>query len=720
MKQFVFLSWFLFTVQAAISQLQPIGFWREHLPYHSSISVAAGNNKIFSATPYSVFSVDVIDGSIQRLSRMTGLSETGVSAISYTSSGNLVIAYSNSNVDIVKDDIVRNIDAIKQSTVSGDKSIYRIFPYNNKVYLCTGIGIIVIDETKYEVSDTYIIGSSGQKIRVMDLTVDGNFFYAATDEGLKRAAINSSNLSDYRNWQSLSAVPVQSVHASGNGSVFVERNDSLFVYQTSLNFIYADGFQFRNISYSGGQLYIAEGTRIVVLNAGGSVAQIFQNAILKSANHAIRSGDIWVADSTSGLIRISGNSFTPYIPNSPAANADGDLVVYNDLLFASGRQKKGVYKYSDGTWTNYNATNRPALDSLPDIVALAIDPRDQSVWGGSFGGGFFNLKQNGNISIFKQNYPANVNGLAFDSQNNLWITDYGASQNLFVLRADGTTQRFTIPFVHFQNAVSQIVIDDLDQKWIVSPNGNGLFVFDGGKWRYFRSGAGNGNLPANNVLSIAKDKNGFIWVGTSSGIGIIHCAAEAFNNGCDAILPVIQQGNFNGFLFREEQVQAIAVDGANRKWVGTRNGAWLISPDGEKVIQHFTEENSMLLSNDVRKIAINGTTGEVFFSTSKGICSYKGTATDGGTANINVVVFPNPVPPSYNGTIGIRGLVNNASVKITELDGRLVYETRALGGQAVWNGRDYKGRKISSGVYVVLVRDESGKEKMATKIVFIK
>jgi len=188
---------------------------------------------------------------------------------------------------------------------------------------------------------------------------------------------------------------------------------------------------------------------------------------------------------------------------------------------------------------------------------------------------------------------------------------------------------------------------------------------------------------------------------------------------CEAILPIVQQDNFAGYLFRDEQVQAIAVDGADRKWIGTKNGVWLISPDGNKTIYHFKQDNSPLLNNDVKKIAIDDKTGEVFFATAQGICSYRSTATEGGTINENVIVFPNPVPPGYSGSIAIRGLVNNAIIKITELDGRLVYQSRSNGGQAVWNGLDYRGRKISTGIYLVLVSDDSRKEKVVTKIVFV-
>jgi ligand-binding sensor domain-containing protein len=296
-------------------------------------------------------------------------------------------------------------------------------------------------------------------------------------------------------------------------------------------------------------------------------------------------------------------------------------------------------------------------------------------------------------------------------------------------KADGSWVRFGIPFLHTENAVGQVLIDEFNYKWIQSPKGNGLFCFDDAgtpenisddRWRYFRAGRGNGNLPAADVLSLARDRDGFIWIGTTQGIAVIQCLQDVFNAGCEAVLPVVQQDNFAGFLFRDEQVRTIAVDGANRKWVGTRNGVWLISPDGQKIINRFTEDNSPLLSNLINRISVDPQTGEVFISTFNGICSFRGTATEGSSTKDSVLVFPNPVPPGFSGTIAIRGLPENAWVKITELDGRLVYQARALGGQAIWNGMNYKGERASSGVYLVLVADEANREKLATKIFFIR
>jgi ligand-binding sensor domain-containing protein len=255
-----------------------------------------------------------------------------------------------------------------------------------------------------------------------------------------------------------------------------------------------------------------------------------------------------------------------------------------------------------------------------------------------------------------------------------------------------------------------------------------LLVFDQGnfatpaddRWRLLRSGTGLGNLPSNDVLCLAKDKYGFLWVGTSNGIAVFQCPQDVFTSGCEAVLPVVNDGAFASFLFRGQEVRSIAIDGANRKWVATASGVWLISADGDKVLANYTETNSPLFSNDVKRLAIDGSTGEVFIATAKGLLSFRGTATEAEETKNNVLVFPNPVPPGYAGSIGIRGLPEASIVKITEPNGRLVFQTRSLGGQAVWDGKDYKGLKSSTGVYLVIAVDNMKGEQVVGKIVLVK
>jgi len=188
----------------------------------------------------------------------------------------------------------------------------------------------------------------------------------------------------------------------------------------------------------------------------------------------------------------------------------------------------------------------------------------------------------------------------------------------------------------------------------------------------------------------------------------------------DAQRPFISSGSNSGYLLNAINISCIAVDGADRKWYGSGNGVWLTSPEGDKIIQHFDMTNSPLISDQINAIAINGTTGEVFFVTDKGIISYRGDATDGGTQNGPFYAFPNPVKPGYNGPITIRGLVSNADVKITDVTGTLVYETTANGGEATWDGKNFSGRSANSGVYIVMVTNSDGSQTQMTKILIIR
>lgn len=765
MRRCVFYFLFLFFSFRLACQdpIPPIGFWREHLPYKGAIDVAAANEKIFCATPYSLFAVSTGTNEINRYSRVTGLSETGISAIRFDEAGKkLLIAYTNSNIDLLTQTGIKNIPDIKRDNIIGDKSIYAIYPLGSNFYLSTGLGVVVIDAVKNEVKDTWLLGSGGNPVKVNGFASDNSFFYAATEEGLKKIAFNASNPADVSNWQlvsgtaNLSSGACQNVFASQSG-IYVEKNDSLFI-QNNNNwfFVYTDGWPIISSQLSENKILLCErqsngSSRLVILNTDGTVARIIdQVAAISFPQKAILvNNDPWVADLYACLSHFGpASTYDSYILNSPQAIAGGEMVVYNSVFYAAAGAVNdawnylyngdGIYQFKEGQWINTNRYIYSAIDSLLDYITIAIDKRDESIWAGSYGGGLLHVKNGPSFEIFKQGYigptvgdPTSyrVSGLAFDTENNLWISNFGATEPLKVKMNDGVWVNFSIPFLLFGNALSQIIIDDNNYKWIVAPSGNGLVCFDHGnsientgddRWKRFTVGVGNGNLPTNEVVCLAKDKTGFIWVGTTDGIAVIQCPDRAFDSDvCDAILPIVPNGNFAGYLFKGQEIRAIAVDGANRKWVATKNGVFLISANGEKVVFQFTESNSPLLSNDVKKITIDGHSGEVYFATAKGICSFRSTATEGEERNQNVLVFPNPVLPGYTGTIAIRGLVNNAIVKITELDGRLVFQTRALGGQAIWNGRNYKGQPVVSGAYLVVVIDEGGNEKTANKIFFI-
>jgi len=228
-------------------------------------------------------------------------------------------------------------------------------------------------------------------------------------------------------------------------------------------------------------------------------------------------------------------------------------------------------------------------------------------------------------------------------------------------------------------------------------------------------------LSSNNVYSIAVDSTGEIWVGTDAGISVFYNPGNVFVSGSnfDSQQILVNEGGFIQPLLAADITSAIAVDGANRKWIGTQNsGVFLMSADGTQQLLNFNTSNSPLFSNTINSIAIDQTTGEVYFGTDQGIESYKSNATKGGATNSNVLVYPNPVPSGYNGSIAIRGLAQSSNVKITDISGTLVYSTTAEGGEAIWNGRNFEGEKAQTGVYLVFCASSDGSKRVVAKILF--
>ena len=456
------------------SQLQPIGQWRDHLPYQQVSHVTNTANKIWAATPYSIFSVDVTDNSIDRYTTNSGLSETGISAIGGETNGNqVIIAYNNSNIDVLNDNNVNNINALKNASRPGDKAIYSIFVNNRQALLSTGFGIVAIDLDKYEVKDTWIIGNGGNPIRVNAITLTGNFFYAATAEGIKKALASGANLADFRNWQPVSGangLPSGSVRsvATWQNNVIALRNDSIYIQNgTTWSFLYTGGRTIHNSTVANNKIILSETGRVVVITNTGTVEATIQDPKFTRAPRQaiVFDNGYWIADTLAGLSKYT-SSFTSYLPDAPPAVATGAMQISNNTLLATAGMvnanweptlnKNGLFTFSNNSWNWYNAFNYPSLDTFTDVMAVAVDPVNESIWAGSYGGGLANIKPDHSITIYKQQsviqpaYFANtsyrVSGLAFDADHQLWVANYGGEQSLHVKKADGAWRSFTIPF----------------------------------------------------------------------------------------------------------------------------------------------------------------------------------------------------------------------------------------------------------------------------------
>ncbi len=749
---------FLLIFTNAFSQIG-VGEWRDHLPYSNGIKVAVAGEKIYCATESNVFYYNKSDESVNKISKVHGLSDIGMSSIAYNVEYDILfIAYSNSNIDLISGQTIYNIPDIKRKQITGNKIINNIMFINQFAYLSCGFGIVVVDIEKKEIKDTYLIGSNGSQINVYGLTTDNNHFYAATEKGIFKAEQDDEFLVNFANWHHIDDAPQNNKKFSSiayfNNNIYAAYEnedglgkDTLFVFNGN-TWSKVDTI-FKNIvkiTTSNNKLIVCQNYEMEVISVNGSTTKYIYlrpyDAVFDSDNN------LWIADKYYGLRKaISTTSFKDYYPNGPYSNNVVNMDVQGSNLFSVIGGVNGswgnlwksaeINMFIDNEWKTYRT------GTYKDIMSIIVDPSNPSkAYAGSWNGGILEFNNGEFVKVYDESNSTlqsvisgqkfvKIGGMAFDSENNLWVSvSSDGDTPVSVMLPDGTWYGFKYGSLFYNYVTSDIMATQYNHKWILLPRGAGLFAFDE-KGTYddltdddtkeFSILDETGKVITNDIHSFAEDLDGDIWIGTNEGVLVYYDAENVFTgDNFYAQKIIIEIDGNTQYLLETETVTAIEIDGANKKWIGTRNaGVFLMSADGTEQILNFNTENSPLISNNIASIAIDNITGEVFFGTSKGIISYKSTATMGDDDFNKVYVYPNPVKHDYLGLITVTGLVANANVKITDITGNIVYEITAEGGQAIWDGNDFSGNRVHTGVYLVFCSNEDGSKTHITKILFI-
>lgn len=741
------------------AQEKPIGYWTSLLPYNSSYGIATDGYTIFNISQQAFFTLDPKTYETTTYSKVNGMSDIGMKCIAYDKQTNTVIlAYTNSNIDLFKDNSFVNIPDIKLKTVAGDKKINNIYTKNGRAYLSTSLGVVVLDLEKQSVEETYQFFVNSQLVSITAFTAYNGYFYAATPSGMYRANENSPQLQNFQVWEKIDSTHVfKDIQVINNKLIM---STPLVIYQlqsdTAAKVFASDTTGITGVDGGYGKYFIRRFADIRVLDT--NFIQVDSITFIDSFSKVIQLADssVWIGGLYHGLAwRPRAGLYYPIYPDGPSDPNSYDIYAhnsdvwvahggYNDL-FLVNNNLNGFSNYKSGKWKLFSSnTYAPISYKMADFVTITKDESTGTVYAGSFSGGLFELKSNDSFTIYKNGSALEVSqpnggsnfyqvvGTAMDKDNNLWVSMYGSFHELYVReKATSNWYKYYLNYTrNYPYSGGPMVFDNSGHVWYVCTNGGGVIGYDTkGTFSdpgddvsfHMTSGAGSGNLPDGNVKSIAIDKNDNLWIGTVNGIGILYNASSCLGQRCDAEIPIVQYDKYAGYLFAGETVQTIAVDGANRKWVGTNNGVWLLSPDAgnSSIIYRFTTDNSPLPSNKIQKITIDDVTGDVYIGTDQGLMCYRSTATEGAETAANVLTFPNPVPSNYKGTIAIKGLTANADVRITDINGQLVYRTTALGGQAVWNGLDYKGHRPQSGVYLIFASNTDGSQTYAGKMVFM-
>ena len=752
MNKIVFFSCLISTICVQAQSLR-VGEWRDHLSYKSAYDLCEVQNSIYVSTDRALFEYNSIDNSVERLNTLNKLSDTGVSAIE-GAENTLIVAYENGNIDLIRGNSTVNLPDIKRASLIADKRVNHINIDNNIAYLSCGFGIVVIDIFREEVKDTYFIGELGAKTNVLSTSIAHNSIYAATNKGLYRADISHPNLADYQAWEKLSVHTQSRVDLleSFNGLLFVNlhgeeyNTDTLYHFDGNNWVVFEQESSNVSLKASAQKLVLSRRFGVSVYNQDLNSTHYLSsgefNLDKKDFNSAIFTDkdEFWVADKHNGLLHNDGDFFESIKPSGPFLSDGGQIINFEDeILVAHGaknenwdpswhRSELSILKKDD--WTTSNS-----LIDADFIDVVAVTKKGASTYLASFNKGLAKMTglnldviyDETNSSLQKRaggNDWIEIGGIQFDSEGNLWCTNSQTYEPLSVKYTNEEWESFSLGNgVSETQDVAKLLIDKNDQKWVQLKN-NGLVVFDerrqGTKTRKLTNSENSGNLASNRVYSFAEDLEGEIWVGTDNGISVFYDSNAIFQ-GENASQVVVALGDHNSYLLEGQQINDIEIDGANRKWFATNNsGVVVTSENGTEEIHHFTSENSPLFSNKVIDIEMNDVTGQVFFATEKGLISLRSGSTLGSRDFSEVLVFPNPVKPHYDGPITIKGLITDAVVKITDISGNLIYETVALGGQAVWDGKSFDGQKAQTGVYLVFCSNQDGTISRVTKLLFVR
>lgn len=764
MKKIAVLFFIKFFVYFAYSQNKN-QLWQGYFSYSQIKDISQSPERVFAATENAYFYENVFSNDIKTFNAVDGLKAQTISAIYHSSSSNLTfIGNENGLLLIVKPDgtVLQKRGILEEVPVSPLlKKINHFYEFDNKVYISTDYGVSAFKLNTLEFGDSYFIGNGGAYDKVYQTTVLNGEIYAATQSfGIKKALLSNPFLVDYNQWTIFDSgsyngiVTFQNqIVASAINNVVYRHNGSAFIAiattpQPIIDLRQNEGFLIiTNINH----VYVYNNLYAQVIHF--QTSQVTENSVTFTCATVVNN-QLYIGTNEQGIISLALSGSSQYnfiLPNGPIRNEIFRLKKTPSKLWASYGKYDFTYTPDYGNYglSFYEPQNGWGLIDKADVFNavslsdIAYNPNNENeIYVGSYHNGLLKVSPDGNQLYIDTTAPPNspqvqeavpnfyqirINGLAFDKNNNLWMANALTSRALKVLRSNGQWQSYnmssTIEDTQFER-YANIVIDKNSTKWIPSYRSNGLIAFNenyGNKVIKVKTGT-EGNLPTLETRCVAIDNKNQVWIGTARGLRII-TSADSFISETELQSKsiIIEEDGLGQELFYEQVITDIAVDGANRKWIALDNaGVYLVSPNGQETIYHFTIENSPLPSNSINDIEIDGVTGEVFFATQKGLVSFKGTSTKPSDNLENVYVYPNPVRPEYAGTVKISGLTDKANIKITDIEGNLVYETTSEGGTIEWDTTAFGKYKVASGVYMIFVAAEDGIETKVKKVMIIR
>ncbi len=739
--------------------------WSGHFSYYNSVDIAVGNDKIYVASENAMFIYDPVMQDIEKVATVNGLSGETISVIHYSeNSSKIFIGYTNGLIEVydtTTGDIVTVIDIVEKQTIPANaKSINHFMEYNDLLYISCGFGISTFNVNALEFGDSFFIGDGGAQINVRQTALYEGQIYAATNMGIRSAAIANENLIDFNEWSSINLTDWIGIQSFGS-ELHAIRNDNRLHTYDGAGFIEAIAFPatITDFKASEDHLIVTAQNSVYLYDTDlNEIANITDFAAYTPVryNAAITHNDaVYLGTTEYGMLQTQLSNLTlaeeihpqgPLLNNAFAIKAlpGGKLWMtfgdYDVFLNPYPLDNRGISYLSDNVWNHISYED--AFEAKSMVYITPNPANTDQVFVSSFFSGLLQIdngvptllynETNSGLESLDIGDPTyidiRIGGTAYDRDGNLWVLNSRIENALKVYTSGGQWDSYDItdiildPF-NDDLGFREIVIDRNGYKFFAS-SAHGLMGFyenNGGPPILKNSTEEANNLPSNYISALAIDKDDELWIGTLRGLRVLYSTDNFFSGNPTAEAIIVLDDGIPSELLFNQFITDIFIDGSNNKWVATADsGVFYLSPDGSETIHHFTKENSPLPSNSVNQVEVDGETGRVYFATSKGAVSFIGNAREPRENLENVYAYPNPVRPGYSGDVTITGLVRDANVKITDIEGNLVYEAVSEGGSIQWNLTAFNRHKVASGVYMVLISDEDAIETTVSKIMVIR
>lgn len=760
MKEKFLCILFLFLFQFSFSQNRLS--WEGYFSFNEIKDISESSVSVYAASENALFVKNATANTNKTITTVDGLSGQTISAVYYSEAfKKTIVGYENGLMTVINEtdgSMLKVVDIINKQLAPNLKKINHFMEHNGLVYVSCDFGIVQFNLTTLKFGDTYFIGDNGAEISVKQTAFFNGFIYAATSSGIRKADIANPNLNDFSqwsivnsgNWSSVENVDTELIAINSAGYIHrFNSNNFVAFFQLPQAAVDMRAKNHNLFITTSGFVYIYNNQ--MILNRQIANTQVLDNTISFTCATAV-DNLIYIGTKEKGLFSstlTAGGTFTNTTPSGPERNNIFSLDVSTNALWAVygdydtnynpyDLDSYGVSKYNTSGWLNIPYSEVYDAKSMTRII---INPaNEKQVYASSFFSGLlrieddlpnflYNEKNSGLESLTSggPNYiDIRINATTFDKSGNLWVTNSRIKNGLKVLRSNGQWGSYAMTSI-LDNAeesnYASILSDKSNVKWIAT-NRDGVIGFDevSKTFKKMTFGSDLGNLPSADVRALAIDNKNQLWIGTTKGLRVLSNVGNFQNESqlkSNAI--IIMEDNLAQELLYEQFITSIAVDGSNNKWIGTSDsGVFMVSPNGQETKYHFTINNSPLPSNGINDIKINNATGEVFIATNKGMVSFKGIATGANEDLNNVYVYPNPVRPTYSGTVKVAGLLDKANVKITDIEGNLVYETTSEGGTIEWDTTAFGRYKVSSGVYMIFISAQDGGETKVKKVMIIR